>query len=112
MNKYRAKAVIIDGHRFPSIAEGARYSELKFLVRSKAISDLELQPVFVLQDKFKRAGKTHRAIKYIADFRYKENGATIVEDYKGMKTDVYKIKKKLLLYKYPDINFIETGGRR
>ena len=28
-----------------------------------------------------------------------------VEDVKGMKTDVFNIKRKMFLYKYPDIDF-------
>ncbi|MCG8431287.1 MAG: DUF1064 domain-containing protein, partial [Candidatus Omnitrophica bacterium] len=58
------------------------------------------------QPKFKRGKITYRAIKYIADFRYKdENGNVIVEDSKGYKTAIFRIKEKMLLYKYPDIDF-------
>lgn len=35
---------------------------------------------------------------YLADFVYEKGSQTIVEDVKGMKTDVYKIKRKLMLY--------------
>jgi len=46
----------------------------------------------------------------VADFQYFDvpTSKIIVEDVKGMKTEVYKIKKKLLLWRYPDINFIES----
>lgn len=37
-----------------------------------------------------------RGVKYIADFTYERGGQFVVEDAKGRKTDVYKIKKKLL----------------
>ena len=72
------------------------------------ISELKEQVRFVLQDSFKINGKTERAIVYIADFTYILNGALMVEDVKGFKTEVYKIKRKLLLFKYPDIIFLET----
>ena len=48
----------------------------------------------------KRGRVIERPCYYIADFVYTENGATVVEDTKGVKTDAYKIKKKLLLERY------------
>ena len=50
-------------------------------------------------------GENIRAIIYKADFQYIENGKTIVEDVKGMETKDFKLKKKILEYKYPDIDF-------
>ena len=103
MNKYRNKKVIVDDYIFDSIQESKRYKELKLLLRAGEISNLELQPHFLLQDKFKKNGKTYRKIEYIADFKYIENGKTIVEDVKGMQTDVFKLKHKLFEKKYPDL---------
>jgi hypothetical protein len=100
MSKYRNKKVVIDGIKFDSAKEGVRYTELKILLKAGLITDLELQPVFEIQPSYKRLGKTIRAIKYLADFRYIENGKTVVEDVKGFKTDIYKLKKKLVEYKY------------
>ena len=37
---------------------------------------------------------------YIADFCYIRNGETVVEDAKGYRTEVYRIKKKLMLERY------------
>lgn len=105
MNKYRNIKTVIDGIRFDSKREAERYSELKLMEKANMISGLQLQPVFELQAKFKHNGKTERAITYIADFQYVQNGKTVVEDVKGMKTDVFNIKRKLFLYKYPDIDF-------
>lgn len=102
-NKYKNKKIIIDGIKFESKAEGKRYSELKLLERAKKISNLELQPCFILQPSFKKNGKTYRKIEYIADFQYEENGQVIVEDVKGMKTKEFQIKRKLFEYKYPDL---------
>lgn len=108
VSKYGAKKITIDGITFDSLKEGNRYQELKLLQRTGVITDLELQPKFLLQDKFKYRGKTERKIEYKADFKYKENGKIVVEDVKGFKTDVYKLKRKLFLCKYNNIDFREV----
>lgn len=99
-SKYHAKKVTIDGHTFDSTKEADRYCELKLLEKAKVISGLEIQPEYMLQEPFSCDGGWEKAITYRADFRYKENGKTIVEDVKGFKTDVYKIKRKLFLKRY------------
>lgn len=104
MNKYRNKKIIVDNIKFDSNLEAERYRQLKLLQRAKQISNLKLQVPFILQEGFKKNGKTHRKIEYIADFVYEENGQTVVEDTKGMKTEAFKIKQKLFEYKYPDLN--------
>lgn len=103
MNKYRNKKVIVDGEEFDSKKEGNRYKELKLLLKAGKISNLELQPRFLLQDGFKKNGRTFRKIEYIADFKYIENGKTIVEDVKGMQTDVFKLKHKIFEKVYPNL---------
>ena len=103
MNKYRNKKVIVDRKEFDSKKEAIRYKELKLLERAGEISNLELQPRFLLQDSFRKNGKTFRRIEYIADFKYIENGKTIVEDVKGIQTDVFKLKHKIFEKKYPDL---------
>jgi len=110
-NKFGNRKVEVDGICFDSAKEARRYRELSLCEKAGAIQKLELQPRFILQESFKQNGKTHRKIEYIADFRYVENGQTIVEDVKSFitkKHPVYALKKKLLLKKYPDINFLET----
>ena len=48
-------------------------------------------------------GTTHRKIEYVADFMYiDKDDKKIVEDVKGMMTDVYKLKKKLFLNLYDE----------
>jgi len=94
-----------DGIVFASKAEMERYAELKMLEKAGKISELELQPKFLLIPKIK---KGDRATYYIADFAYTKEGERIVEDVKGFKTAVYKLKIKLLLWKYPNIHFLET----
>lgn len=72
------------------------------------IQDLELQPRFLIIDSIKWEGETLAKRSYVADFSYIQNGVKVVEDKKGYKTDVYKIKKMLFLHRYPEYKFIET----
>jgi len=85
---------------------------LKLLQRAGEIKDLKLQAPFILQEGFiDYTGKTQRPIKYIADFMYLETKRPdmfTVEDCKGHRTKEYLNKRKLFLYKFPNIRFIET----
>lgn len=99
-SKYGNKRIIIDNIKFASEREGNRYLELKLLQRADKITDLILQPRFELIPNYKIGNSKIRGIKYVADFQYTENGKTVIEDVKGMQTDVYKIKKKLFEFKY------------
>ena len=112
-NKYGVsspEARTVDGIRFDSKAESRRYQELVLMLRASEITDLERQPVFLLVPAFiDKLGKKHQGVSYRGDFRYKDRqGKIIVEDVKGALTEVYRIKKKLLLWRYPDINFVEV----
>ena len=101
--KYGNKATAVDGIIFDSQREAKRYCELKMLQKVGLISDLQLQVPFELIPAQKVKGKVvERACKYIADFVYfdKEMGETVVEDAKGMRTEVYKIKKKMMLWEF------------
>lgn len=94
MNKYGNKRVVVDGIRFDSKREAARWQELKLLERAGEIKGLERQVEYELIPK--QPGE--RAVKYIADFRYIDHdGKTVVEDTKGVKTPVYILKRKLML---------------
>lgn len=86
---------------FDSIAESKRYKELALLQRAGKITELQLQPKFLLQESFRKNGKTYRKIEYIADFMYEEKNKIIVEDVKGKETEVFKLKRKLFEKKYP-----------
>lgn len=103
MSKYKNKKVQIDMYIFDSIAESRRYKELALLEKDGEIENLQLQPKFLLQESFKKNGKTYRKIEYIADFMYKEKGKVIVEDVKGKETEVFKLKHKLFEKKYPGL---------
>lgn len=101
-SKYRNKKIVIDGIKFDSEKEANRYAQLRMLLRVGEISELELQKPFVLIPAQKGAdGKViERAVKYIADFYYRDNRRNqyVVEDTKGVRTDDYIIKRKLMLY--------------
>ncbi|WP_318626901.1 DUF1064 domain-containing protein [Paenibacillus polymyxa] len=102
-NKYGAQQTVLNGITFDSKMESMYYTQLNLMERAGLISDLELQPEFVLIPAFKKLGRTIRATKYRADFKYKEQGKTIVVDVKGVKTKDFNIKRKLFDSKYPDI---------
>jgi len=100
-NKYNAVKTVVDGITFDSKAEARRYSELKLLEAAGEITHLELQPRFPIfidgQDvKFPNG----RTLTYVADFRYYDKTGRVVEDCKGFKTPVYKIKKALVEHIY------------
>lgn len=101
-NKYHNTKVIYKGIKFDSKKEMQRYKELELLKNAGIISSLELQKKFELQSSYKKNGKTIRSISYIADFYYYDNVKRqyVVEDTKGVKTEAYKLKKKLFEYKY------------
>ena len=108
-NKYNAKRTTIDGITFASKFEAEYYSELLLRQKAGEIKSFTCQKVFVLQDGFRYEGKRYSAIKYYADFVVTyPDGREEVIDTKGHKTQLYNIKKKLLLAKYPDIKFKEV----
>lgn len=107
-NKYRNKKITIDGHTFPSMKEANRYCELKILEKAGKISELELQPVFIICPAVKWNGKKLTARKYISDFMYTENGKKVVEDSKGFRNKTYLLKRSLFLTQYPEYVFKES----
>ena len=103
MTKYKAQKTEVDGITFASKHEAHRFVELKYMERAHLISDLQIQRAFTLigTQRDKDGKVIERPVKYVADFVYKnQKGETVVEDAKGMKTDVYKIKRKLMLSIY------------
>lgn len=102
-NKYQAQKCVYNGLQFDSHKELRRYLELRLLERSGQITGLKRQAKFDLipAQKDEKGKCLERAVSYIADFVYQdENGQTIVEDTKGVRTKEYIIKRKLMLYKY------------
>ena len=94
VSKYHARKVTVDGMTFDSKKEYQRWLELKTLERAKVIKNLRRQVPFELLPRV--PGRFPRPVKYIADFTYRENGEEVVEDVKGYRTDVYKLKKRLM----------------
>lgn len=105
MSKYRAIKTKVNNIVFDSKLEAKRYTELLMMERSGRIEKLELQPSFLLQPSFKKNGKTYRKIEYVADFKYYDpvKEKIVIEDTKGIETDVFKIKRKMFEYKYEDL---------
>jgi len=97
-NKYGNVKTTVGNLKFDSKKEAKRFEELKFLLKAKEIYRLRLQQSFTLCDSYTLPdGNKEKGMKYIADFTYyTKEGEFIVEDVKGRKTDVYKIKKKLM----------------
>lgn len=91
-HKFNAKRTEVDGHKFASKAEARRYSELKLLEKAGQIKDLALQPRYSL------VVYGEKVCDYVADFEYRVPGRTfaVVEDVKGMRTPIYRLKKKLM----------------
>jgi hypothetical protein len=91
-SKYGNEKTEVGGILFDSKREAKRYKELLILLKAGVIGLLERQISYELNE-----GGTH-SLKYIADFRYIlcATGETVVEDAKGMRTVVYKKKKRLM----------------
>lgn len=96
-----------DGIIFDSELEMKYYRDVLLpLVQSGEIVKYELQKPYELQPKFKHNGKTVQPIKYVADFFivYKDGHEEIV-DTKGQPDNIAILKKKMMWYKYPDIDY-------
>ena len=96
-SKYYAKKVEYDGIVFDSKLEGARYKILKTMQDRGEISELEVQVPYecVVEGK--------KICKYFADFRYRCGDDVMVEDTKGIITQVFRLKKKLVEALYPGL---------
>jgi len=89
-NKYNARKVHIDGLTFDSLAEHRRWCELTLLRDNGLIAGL------TPHDRFPLYVNGVLVCHYEADFVYAENNRMVVEDVKGMKTDIYRLKKKMM----------------
>ena len=98
-NKYGNKKIRLpDGTVYDSKKEYKRHMELMLLQRAGEICDLKRQVKYELIPK----QEGERAVYYVADFVYKDTrtGEEVVEDCKGFRTDVYKLKAKIYRYRY------------
>lgn len=98
-SKYGNKKTTHNGVTYDSRKEARRSSELSLLEKAGAIQNLQRQVRYELLPSQRIDGKVvERAVNYIADFVYEQDGVTVVEDVKGYKTPEYRLKKKLLLW--------------
>lgn len=112
-SKYGAKKTQVDGIRLDSKAEAQRYRELMLLKRAGEVTEVILQPSYTLMPGFKHkaTGERVQPIKYRADFLVTyADGHQEIEDVKGVKTEVYRIKKKLFMSLYPDLYIKEVSA--
>ena len=102
MTKYHAVPTVVDGIRFSSKAEARYYAELRMREKAGEIKNLELQPKFALMVPEYGSGYDVTVGHYIADFRYREGprGVLRIVDVKGVKTPVYRLKKKMVEAQY------------
>lgn len=99
LSKYRNRKVTVDGIAFDSRKEAARWRELSLLERAGKIAGLQRQVRYELIPSQKMDGKVvERPVHYVADFVYQEDGQTVVEDTKGVKTKDYILKRKMMLH--------------
>lgn len=108
--KYGNRRVQYQGEWFDSQRELDRFLELRLLEKAGEITNLRRQVKYVLIPEQRepdtigpRGGKhkgkmIERERSYVADFVYERDGQTVVEDAKGFKTDVYSLKKAMMLY--------------
>lgn len=116
-SKYGNRKAVIDGITFDSRKEANRFLELRMLERAGKINALERQVKYVLiptqressseiytkgahKGELKPGKVLEKECSYIADFSYIQDGAYVVEDTKGVRTEAYKIKRKLMLERY------------
>ena len=91
-HKFKAVSCESDGIKFPSKKERKRYLELKLLQKAGDVLFFQMQVPFHLPG----------GVKYLCDFQvYWNNGNITFEDVKGMKTPMYKLKKKQVEELYP-----------
>lgn len=108
--KYHNTKVTCDGQVFDSKHEARRYRELLLMEQQGIITDLQRQVKFTLlpaqrepdtigaRGGIKRGKIIEKECTYYADFVYVQDGKVVVEDAKGFKNDVYRIKRKMMLY--------------
>ena len=87
-NKYGNTLVQYGEKTFHSKKERNRYIDLLLLQKAGQIESLACQVPFDLEVNGTQIGQ------YVADFVYYENGQEVVEDVKGVRTPLYKWKRK------------------
>lgn len=90
-SKYGNIKAEADGQIFASKHERTRWMTLRLMEKAGGIKDLRRQVAYPIEvNGLKVCG-------YVADFVYDRGGELVVEDAKGYRTDVYRLKAKLML---------------
>lgn len=102
-SKFHAYKAVINNIVFDSLNESRFYIKLLKDKAAGLVKDFELQKPYEICPAFKNsAGKKIRKAEYLADFvLYLPDGTIRVIDVKGVETDVFKLKKKLVEHLYP-----------
>ena len=95
-SKYGNKRVKVDGILFDSQKEADYYCDLKLMLKYGFILGFSIQCKFILQE----GDEKIKPICYIADFVVFYKDRTVIIDTKGVRTDVYKLKKKMFEKKF------------
>ena len=104
-SKFHSIKAVINNIQFDSLNESRYYIEVLNGIKNKKIKSYELQKPYELIPAYTKNGHKIRKMEYLADFVLKmTDGSTKVVDVKGVETDVFKLKKKLFEYKYPDLS--------
>ena len=114
-SKYNAsKMQCKQGHVHDSKKEAWRCNELHLMQERGEISDLAIQPKYILTGPYNYGWRKEQALTYIADFEYIQDGVKIVEDVKSeatKKDNLYIAKRKIFEWKYCrgyDVIFFEN----
>lgn len=100
-SKYNNRRFEFAGHTFDSKKEAHRYRDLKLREAAGEIYDLQIQAHYSLCcPSAIRHNESSEVSVYIADFTYHEDNRMIVEDCKGYRTALYRLKKKWMLLQY------------
>lgn len=96
-----------DGILFDSKMEMHYYRDVVLpLAGSGEITKYELQKSYELQPKYRHNGKVVQPITYVADFYIEyADGRKEIIDTKGFADSVAKMKRKMMWYQYPEIDY-------
>jgi hypothetical protein len=106
-SKFTAVPTVVDGVRFGSKGEAARFSQLQLMERGGLISALKPHPRFDLIINGLYIGR------FTPDFVYREGGVVVVEDYKGHpgRTPAYALRRKVFQALYPNFLLREQDAK-
>lgn len=103
-SKYRNTPTNFEGHRFDSAAECDYYKHLMKLERAGEVLMILRQVPFHL------TANSENIAKYVCDFQVFYKDRVEFVDVKGLETDMFKLKKKLVESQYPvEIKIVKKG---